>query len=53
MSISVGITHFGGSTPVAKKQWRKPEVKAIAAGSAEINAGAIDDADAAAVKNNS
>jgi len=26
---------LGGGRPVAKKEWRKPEVKAIAAGSAE------------------
>jgi hypothetical protein len=38
---------------VAKKQWRKPEVKAIAAGSAEINAGGIDDTDPGTAKNNS
>ncbi len=36
-----------------KKQWRKPEVKAIAAGSAEINAGIVDDADNGSAKNNS
>ena len=38
---------------MAKKQWRKPEVKAMSAGSAEINAGAVDDGDAGVALNNS
>jgi hypothetical protein len=51
--MSFGINCLARSNPVAKKQWRKPEVKAIAAGSAEINAGGADDGDKDAAKNNS
>lgn len=38
---------------MSKKEWRKPEVKTIKAGAAEINSGAIDDADANSGLNNS
>jgi hypothetical protein len=38
---------------VSKKEWRKPEVRQIRAGSAEINAGGKDDGDAGAALNNS
>lgn len=38
---------------MAKKQWRKPEVKAMSAGSAEINAGGVDDGDIDKANNNS
>ena len=36
-----------------KKEWRKPEVKSIAAGSAEVNSGSLDDADPGVALNNS
>ena len=36
-----------------KKEWRKPEVKRIAAGSAEVGTGAVDDADPGVALNNS
>jgi hypothetical protein len=36
-----------------KKKWRKPEVKSIAAGSAEFNAGATDDGDPGTANTNS
>jgi hypothetical protein len=36
-----------------KKEWRKPEVKRIAAGSAEVNTGTIDDGDPGSALNNS
>jgi hypothetical protein len=51
--MSGRITHGLEESPVAKKQWRKPEVKVIAAGSAEINAGAVDDGDPGVALNNS
>jgi hypothetical protein len=38
---------------VGKKVWRKPEVKELKAGAAEINAGANDDADPGSANNNS
>jgi hypothetical protein len=38
---------------VAKKVWRKPEVKSIVAGSAEANTGAVDDGDPGTALNNS
>lgn len=38
---------------MSKKVWRKPEVKRIAAGSAEVNTGSVDDGDAGTALNNS
>ena len=38
---------------MAKKKWRKPEVKSIAAGSAEVNNGLADDGDPGTATNNS
>jgi hypothetical protein len=38
---------------VSRKVWRKPEVKQIKAGAAEINSGAVDDSDPLGIKNNS
>jgi hypothetical protein len=39
---------------VARKEWRKPQVKRLKAGAAEVNTNTIrDDADQAAVKDNS
>lgn len=36
-----------------KKEWRKPEVKSIVAGAAEVGTGTIDDGDPGTALNNS
>lgn len=38
---------------MTKKEWRKPEVKRIAAGSAEVGTGTTDDGDPGTALNNS
>ena len=38
---------------MSKKEWRKPEVRQIKAGSAEVNSGGVDDADPGTALNNS
>jgi hypothetical protein len=38
---------------VTRKEWRKPEVKQISAGAAEINSGGKDDSDPGTALNNS
>jgi len=38
---------------MAKKKWRKPEVRSISAGSAEVNTGSLDDGDVGTALNNS
>ena len=38
---------------MAKKEWRKPEVKTIKAGAAEVNSGSVDDGDSGTALNNS
>jgi hypothetical protein len=38
---------------VARKEWRKPEVRKIKAGAAEVNTGGLDDSDPGSALNNS
>ena len=42
-----------GDCRVDKKTWRKPEVKELRAGAAEVNTGGVDDGDVNAAKDNS